>query len=497
MMIQQLSLNAFLAMANAAKRIAIYREINAHDITPIHIAESLANEMQDGAMLESGLDHQERGRYSFIAFGSIAELCVRNKVLTQRIGSTITTHNTHPFTLLRQLISQLACVGESHALNYVNSAVGFVAFDAIRLFESIPDRHASDNSLPDLLFNFYQNTLVFDHQTQKLLINIAVDVDSYASPQQCYEDTQEKITAIITKIQHRPKHSMVKSTPVQKQDTPVTVDISDEQFIQMVTRAKQHIVQGDAFQIVLSRRFTTPYTTTPFEIYRALHQVTPAPYMFYLPLEDGFIIGASPEKLISVQDRQVETHPIAGTRQCSEKSSREAITKELLSDTKEIAEHMMLVDLSRNDLGAVCKPGSVKVSDLLTVKHFSHISHITSVVSGELREDKDSLDALAAAFPAGTLSGAPKIRAMEIIDELETSRRGLYGGAICRIDHKGNLDSCIAIRMAVLKDNIATVRTGAGIVFDSDPQSEANETRQKAKGILEAIKYAEAEKGLV
>ena len=213
--------------------------------------------------------------------------------------------------------------------------------------------------------------------------------------------------------------------------------------------------------------------------------------MFYLPINNGVIIGASPEKLIKVRNQQVEINPIAGTRQRTQQSHDEQIAAELLNDKKELAEHMMLVDLARNDLGAVCKPGSVKVKELLQVKHFSHVSHITSVVTGQLQDNLDALDALAAAFPAGTLSGAPKIRAMQIIDELETSKRGIYGGAICRLDYRGNLDSCIAIRMALLTDGMATVRAGAGIVYDSDPKSEANETRQKAQGILDAIAFAQ------
>lgn len=204
-------------------------------------------------------------------------------------------------------------------------------------------------------------------------------------------------------------------------------------------------------------------------------------------------MGASPEKLISVINRQVVIHPIAGTRQRTQNSPDQQIADELLNDKKERAEHMMLVDLARNDLGAVCNPGSIEVKELMQVKHFSHVSHITSTITGQLQENKDALDALAAAFPAGTLSGAPKIRAMQIIDELETSKRGLYGGAICRIDNQGNLDSCIAIRMAILEEGIATVRTGAGIVYDSDPKSEANETRHKAQAMLEALKMAEEE----
>jgi len=328
-----------------------------------------------------------------------------------------------------------------------SSALGFLSYDAVRLFEEIPDRHQSNNpnQLPDMQFNFYKNIVKFDRQAQ-----------------------QAELTSSSASI---------------------TTDLSDQEFINLVEHAKSHIINGDIFQVVLSRKFTTPYTVSPKAIYNTLKKISPAPYMFYIPTDHGVIVGASPEKLISIHNNQVEINPIAGTR--AKNKPELEIETDLLGDKKEVAEHMMLVDLARNDIGASCKPGSVKIKELLKIKHFSHVSHIASTITGELREDKDALDALAAAFPAGTLSGAPKIRAMEIIDELETSRRGIYGGAIVQIDSNGNLDSCIAIRMAVLNNGIATVRTGAGIVYDSDPQSEANETRQKARGILEAIATAE------
>ena len=248
---------------------------------------------------------------------------------------------------------------------------------------------------------------------------------------------------------------------------------------------------GDAFQIVLSRSFQQNYQAKPLDIYRALRNVSPAPYMFYFPSDYGILLGASPEKMITVRGSVVEINPIAGTRPRRNPDEEATNAQALLTDEKELAEHRMLVDLARNDLGAVCIPGTVKVTELLQVKHFSHVSHLTSVVTGQLCADKDALDALQATFPAGTVSGAPKIRAMEVIDALETSRRGCYAGALCRLDALGNFDSCIAIRMAVLREGVATVRTGAGIVADSNPAAEAAETRHKAQGILAAIALAE------
>ncbi|NNM59755.1 MAG: anthranilate synthase component I family protein [Legionellales bacterium] len=490
-MLQQLTQDEFLALSKTANRVAVYQEIAADRLTPIGIVQNLADEMLDGAILESGLRHEDAGRYSFIAFDSMAQFSVQNNQVSQRIESKVSTPSTPPFIALRQLLSELSCASKQHTAKFVHGGVGLLTYDAIRLFEAIPDRHSSDNILPEVLFNFYRTTLMFDHLQQKLLISVIVETGD--NPVQAYLATQEKIKKLITKITAASHQETTHAHPKIKQDTPVDIDLSDEQFMDLVERAKQHIVDGDVFQIVLSRRFSKRYTATPFDIYRTLRRVSPAPYMFYFPTEQGVIIGASPEKLISVYDRKVELNPIAGTRPRTEHSNDEHITTELLNDKKEMAEHMMLVDLARNDLGAVCEPGTVKVSDLSRVRHFSHVSHICSAVTGQLREGLDALDALAAAFPAGTLSGAPKIRAMEIIDELETSKRGMYGGAICRLDYQGNLDSCIAIRMALLKEGIATIRTGAGIVFDSNPKAEADETRHKARSVLEAIALAQEE----
>jgi anthranilate synthase component I len=478
-MLQQLSYTEFSQLAQTSQRVAIYREIPADRLTPIQIAENLADLMQDGALFESG-------RYSLLTFGQMGQLTYQNNVVTQKIGAIQSTHTEHPFTLLRQLLKRFACSNQPPIEHFVPSTLGFIGYDAVRLFESIPDRHPDDGTLPDILFNFYQNTLLFDHVKQTLLIYISKEITDN-SPQ-IYHATQSHIDHIIDKIrtpynQHRAIRSSI--------CTPTTVDHDDNRFIQMIMAAKQYITAGDAFQIVLSRCFEQAYTATPFEIYRALRHVSPAPYMFYLPVNNSVIVGASPEKLLSVHHKKVEVNPIAGTRPRDANSNDAQITAELLHDPKELAEHMMLVDMARNDVGAVCKPGSVTVPHLLSVKHFSHISHITSTVRGELRNGKDALDAFAATFPAGTLSGAPKIRAMQIIDQLETSKRKLYGGAICQLDHHGNFDSCIAIRTAVLTNGLAKIRTGAGIVFDSIPQNEADETRHKAKAMLAAIALAE------
>lgn len=489
-MATQLSLTDFLKLAETESRIAIHQEIAADRLTPIGIVESLQAEMTEGVVLESGLQQQQTGRYSFVAFGKLATLRATQEGVLQEIGAEQQMLTAHPFDALRDLLNQLKY--QSTAKDFLHGAIGYITYDAIRYFEKIPEQHANDAQLPEMLFNFYQTTLLFDHMQQTLCISMLVEPGE--NPQKTYVATQEKITALIQKINSFAPSAKAVSTQRETYATDeIDIDLSDEAFCQLVEQAKQHIIAGDVFQLVLSRNFQMKYSVTPLAIYRALRRVSPAPYMFYLPIPNGVMIGASPEKLISVRNQHVEIHPIAGTRPRGVDALDATISADLLSDKKELAEHMMLVDLARNDLGAVCEPGSVQVKDLLTVKHFSHVSHITSTVTGKLQHDKDALAAFAAAFPAGTLTGAPKIRAMEIIDSLETSRRGLYGGAICRLDGHGNLDSCIAIRMALLQNGIARVRTGAGIVYDSHPQAEANETRQKANGVLAAIQFAEEE----
>jgi anthranilate synthase component I len=476
-MTQPLTLNEFKMLAKNARQIAVSQEIPAGKLTPV-IIYSLLNKAfkTDGVILED-LDQRECARYSFICFEPTASLTINND------------DNSQPLAALRDLQSKLAYSTRAEVADLITSAIGFITYDVVRHFETIPDRHAADPSLPILLFNFYALSMAFDHEKQTILISTLVEVSD--PPEQAYHQARQKIMAIIKLLFTSPHEA---DPSIEKKATShVEVDISDSDFMRMVEKAKDYIIRGDAFQIVISRCFKRNYSVSPLEIYTTLRRVSPAPFMFYFPTEASVIIGASPERFIRVHNKQVTVNPIAGTRKHTGETTDEAISADLLNDKKELAEHMMLVDLARNDVGAVSNPASVQVRELLHVKHYSHVSHITSTVSGQLQEKYHALDAFAAAFPAATLSGAPKIRAMQIIDELETSRRGLYGGAICRLDSLGNLDSCIAIRMAVLQNGIATIRTGAGIVYDSNPADEAQETHQKARSMLDAIAQAHGE----
>ncbi len=488
MTLTHMTLDEFLHMANGAKRLTIYREVMADRLTPIGIFEQLSVDMQEGTLLESGLHQTEDGRYSYLYFGLMAQLSAQGHQVRQRIGSDIHHLTADPFTVLRQMVADLSCGDLNHELLGMQGAVGFLTYDAVRLLENIPDRHHAEHPLPDLMFNFYHTALIFDHMQQKLLLAKTVDLNT--DHVQIYQETQTYLDDLVTKI-NQPKSGQETLAIQNHSASAPEVTVSDAQFMQYVEQAKEYITAGDVFQIVLSRCFKQSYSAQPFDIYRALRKVSPAPYMFYFPLTQGVMIGASPEKLITVRQGQVEINPIAGTRQRASVEDEANNKNELLTDEKELAEHMMLVDLARNDLGAVCEPGSVQIKELLQVKHFSHVSHLTSVVTGRLQANHDALDALRATFPAGTVSGAPKIRAMQLIDDLENSKRGMYGGALCRLDAQGNFDSCLAIRMAILREGIATIRTGAGIVADSNPESESAETRQKAQGLLDAIALAE------
>jgi anthranilate synthase component 1 len=298
----------------------------------------------------------------------------------------------------------------------------------------------------------------------------------------------QRIEQILLEIQQK----VLERQASTHRQLEISCNVDDATFCEMVKKAKEYLYQGDAFQIVLSRFFYTQFQVPPIEIYRALKVKSPAPYMFFIQKKDHVIVGASPEKLVSLKNGLIEMMPIAGTRPIAFGAEGKLLEEDLINDEKENAEHMMLVDLGRNDIGKVSEPGTVEVKELKVLKRFSHVMHLVSLVQGKAKKGVTEVDVLKAVFPAGTLSGAPKVRAMEIIDELEHSRRGIYGGAICVLDGRGNLESCIAIRMAFLKDGRAVVRTGAGIVIDSDPEKEAEETRAKAKGILEAIVYAEA-----
>ncbi len=481
-MIQPLTLEEFTVLAKNSKKIAVFQEIPANQLRPIIIYQLLYKKFKsDGVILEDLYKAAEK-RYSFICFETIATLTINNN------------DNKQPLSALRDLQTQNRYTTRATINHLITSAVGFVTYDIVRFFEDIPDSHTADTTLPVLSFNFYALNITFDHDNNTVLVSTIVKIDTDIT--QAYQQAQQKITTIIeiltTTKTIQPKTQS--KTPCLQETATISTDTSDVEFMQMVEMAKNYIIRGDAFQIVISRCFQRQYSVTPLKIYESLCKVSPSPFMFYLPTATNVIIGASPERFIRVHNKQITINPIAGTRKRQNKQDDTNISNSLLNDPKEMAEHMMLVDLARNDIGMVSAPGSVRVNELTKIKHYSHVSHITSTINGTLQQPYDALNAFTAAFPAGTVSGAPKIRAMQIIDKLEKSRRGLYGGAICRLDTVGDLESCLAIRMAILQNGTATIRTGAGIVYDSNPATESNETYQKASSVLDAIARAQNEK---
>jgi anthranilate synthase component 1 len=366
--------------------------------------------------------------------------------------------------------------------------VGYISYDAVKYFERLPSPENDPVGVPESVFMMTTTFLIFDHVRHSIRVvsHAFLDGDVKTAYEEAVERIDELIDRLDSPLQLLPRSSASASVP------EVTSNLTRERYDEVVERCKEYIYAGDIIQTVPSQRFSRPTTAHPLEIYRALRTINPSPYMYYLELDDFHIVGASPEELVRVQNGVVTTRPIAGTKPRGKTEEEdENLARELLTDEKERAEHIMLVDLGRNDVGRVCKPGTVEVDELMIVERYSHVMHIVSHVVGKLREDKTAYDALRSCFPAGTLSGAPKIRAMEIIAEMEPDKRGPYGGAVGYFDLNGNMDTAITIRTMVIKDGVAHVQAGGGIVSDSVPKTEYEETVHKASAVLRAIERAE------
>ena len=483
-MFRQVTLDEFKAAAQEQARAVVFQEFPCDDITPVHAF--LALDAKEGAvLLESAVKDQDLGRYSLLAIEPFAEFKSKSSVSEFIVKNGPLLRDSDPFEHLRRTIKTLRLPSNPDYPPMVGGAIGFATYDAIRLFEEIPDRHDDRFFIPDLFFLFHTVHIAFDHAKGTLLISVNKELSG--DVEKDYREALKKIQALraILKAPLKNRENS-NGAPVEFKE-----EVSDAEYSEMVIKAKEYMRKGDAFQVVLSRTFSAPYSGNPFEIYRALRMTNPAPFMFYMETHDFAIAGSSPERLVKVENGMLQTMPIAGSRPRNGENDQQLI-QDLLQDPKEVAEHMMLVDLGRNDLGVVAEIGSVQVKELKKVRLFPHVMHIVSQIEAKLAKEFDEFDALKAVFPAGTLSGAPKIRAMEIIDELEKSRRGIYGGAICTIDNQGNLDSCIAIRSAFIQDGVAYVRAGAGLVYDSDPIKECEESRAKAKGVIKAVQLASA-----
>ncbi len=373
---------------------------------------------------------------------------------------------------------------------FTAGAVGYFAYDAVRQLENIGEQAKDDLSLPDCVLMFFDRLLAFDHLRHQIHIIANADV-SRESPRRPYDRAAADIAILEKKLAAGLRPAHWHKTPKKAGKLKVHAGTTRERFINSVERAKEYIAAGDIFQVVMSQRLDFVPGVAPFDVYRALRAVNPSPYLYFLRMGDTHVLGSSPEMLVRVTGRKLEYRPIAGTRpRGRDEAEDEQLAEQMLHDEKERAEHVMLVDLGRNDLGRVSEYGSVKVKDLMYVERYSHVMHIVSALEGKLRGNLDALDAFAACFPAGTLSGAPKVRAMQIIEELEPTRRGVYGGAVLYADFDGNLDSCIAIRTMLMQGKKAYLQAGAGIVADSDPAREFEESMNKAQAVLRAVEAA-------
>ncbi|MDP2917353.1 MAG: anthranilate synthase component I [Dehalococcoidia bacterium] len=463
-------------LKNEGNMVPVYREVVADLETPVSAFLKI-NRGGNSFLLESIEGGQRIARYSFIG------------TEPYRVLSTTGADRLDPLPLIAAELGKYKMVTVPELPRFCGGAVGYLSYETVTRFEELPSPESDPLGLPESLFMLVDTMLVFDHVMHKIkvlsLARLDGDVDS------AYQEAVKKIDDLVDRLsQPLPSTSSHRQSglPAQK----LSSNMSREGFQAKVRKAKQYITAGEAIQVVLSQRLSQPTEASPFEIYRALRTINPSPYMYYFDLGDFHIIGASPEVLVRVEDGLVTTRPLAGTRRRGSTPIEDlALENELRSDEKERAEHIMLVDLGRNDIGRVSEPGTVQVSDLMEVERYSHVMHLVTHVQGKLRRDMNAFDALRACFPAGTVSGAPKIRAMQIIAELEPDKRGPYAGACGYFSFSGNMDMAIAIRTMLMKDGISYVQAGCGVVYDSVPEREYEESMNKARALLKAINQAE------
>ncbi|MDP6125417.1 MAG: anthranilate synthase component I [Candidatus Latescibacteria bacterium] len=481
-------------LASEGTVLPVHRRILADTETPVSAFLKIRDEDPYTFLLESVEGEERAARYSFLGVDPFLIFrAKRERSFAQdRRSGSIEERNGDPLGHLRELTERYRSVQLEGLPRFTGGAVGYLGYDCVRWVEDIPDDNPDELDLDDSVFMFFDRVLAFDNLAHEIIIIVNIDTDT--------DDEnllRERYDAALPAIAHVEKLLAypVNPRPVsgRSANREVISNTKQSDFEESVDACKEYIFAGDVFQVVPSQRFQTPVSVGSFDIYRRLRTVNPSPYMFFLSLESFEVVGASPETLVRVEGRAFENRPIAGTarRGANEEEDRKA-EEELLADPKERAEHLMLVDLGRNDVGRVAKYDTVHVTDFMIVERYSHVMHIVSNVRGELRDDCDRFDALLSCFPAGTLTGAPKIRAMEIIDEIESTRRGIYGGAVGYLDFGGNLDTCIAIRTMVVKDGIAYAQAGGGIVADSVPATEYQETVNKASALLKAVDLAEA-----
>jgi anthranilate synthase component 1 len=489
---------SFLRFSGAYDAVPVSRRLLADSLTPVSAFRRLDNG-GTACLFESVVGGEKIGRYSFLAIDPHKSMtAVRNEVHWTEGTATRSSHSDNPWDCLRDELKSTSVAPIPDLPPFVGGAVGFAGYDSVRYVESLPNAPEDDRGLPDLSFAFYDRMIVFDHVTKTITIIALAWIKKFDNAELAYAEALARLQSTINQLNNPHPSTDLQAVDVEaglyeEQPLEIKQATSQSEFESSVLKAVEYIKAGDIFQVVLSQRMETPLLCDPLEIYRSLRVLNPSPFMFFLRTPEVTLVGSSPEIMCRVVERKMTVRPLAGTRKRG--SSREEdleLEQQLLADEKERAEHVMLVDLGRNDVGRVAKYGSIALPDLMIVERYSHVMHISSTVTGELRDDCDAFDALMASLPAGTVSGAPKVRAMEIIDELEPLRRGPYAGAVGYIDYSNNMDTCIALRTLVVTGDRIHVQAGAGIVAESDPESEYQETMNKAQGLLRAIQITNA-----
>jgi len=485
-------LTGFKLLAQEANIIPIWKEIAVDFDTPVSLFAKLG-ENNYSFLLESLEGGEKWGRYSFIGFKPFLVFgCKGNDIFTEIEGKRENINVDDPLAALREIMARFSPAAAPDLPRFYGGAVGYMGYDMVRFMERLPENLSDTAGFNDAVFMFPEILMVYDNIKQTLKIIACLRVEPKDNPESVYMKGERAIEDVIRRIRHGLDYPEPIAEPFPA--TSLRPEVPQERFEDMVRRAKEYIRAGDIIQVVLSQRFSGKNLVPAFDLYRALRRINPSPYLYYLRMKDEVLIGSSPEILVRLTGSKIEARPIAGTRpRGKDQKGDMQFKRELLADPKERAEHLMLLDLGRNDVGRVAKTGTVKVEDLMTVERYSHVMHIVTGVTGELAEGKDMFDVLQACFPAGTVSGAPKIRAMEIIEELEHARRGPYAGAVGYFGFSGNMDLAITIRTLCQKKDMLYLQAGAGIVADSDPAFEWEETINKGRALMRAIQIAHGE----
>ena len=481
----------FSRLARDFSLVPVVKSVSADLLTPVSAFLAIAEREPNAILLESVERGEHIGRYTFLGVRPYMKVEARGSEITIERARSRERRTANVFEALKELLREHRAAVIPSLPPFTGGAVGYFSYDVVRQLENIGNHAQDDFKAPDCALMFFDRLLAFDHLRHQIHIIATADV-SRESPKKAYERAAADIARLEKKLASPLRRSYWQlNRSKSRGKLKVHAQTTQYQFESNVERAKEYIAAGDIFQVVLSQRLDFVPEVNAFNLYRALRMVNPSPYLYFLKFEDTHVLGSSPEMLVRVTGRKLEYRPLAGTRpRGRDEAEDQRLEKEMMQDEKERAEHVMLVDLGRNDLGRVSEYGSVKVRDLMYVERYSHVMHLVSALEGRLRAGLDALDAFAACFPAGTLSGAPKVRAMQIIEELEPTRRGVYGGSVLYVDFAGNLDSCITIRTMVLKGKRAYLQVGAGIVADSDPSKEFQETLNKGQAVIKAVEIA-------